>query len=255
MKKRKRREAARGRRVLEGMTHYVNEYRPAEASIPPVDEHIWTHMYKMREVPADLHDKLQYDPAIKCVRQAPHLVRNNDTFVSGLLSEHFAPKLVGFTIMDYMDSTSDRCRTCHGTIQVDQRTPCTYCGKYDRLIHSGCYVDPGSQRSLCGPCSKCRVWCVDCESWIERRHQSICSCEETIHRDCLTPSSIKSYESCAICGGAHHLTCFETDQQFCDGCLVNCAHCHELFHKDCGDFTAINSFEVLCGPCIRSQLH
>ena len=263
MNKRKAQHAARWTNLLATMKRYVEKYRPIEVSIPGVGKRLWIQLKKRKIVPVGICDMLQYDHTIQGVRQSPTLVQKNDMFALGAVQYHFTPKLVPFIIMDYLDDTSDRCTTCLGTIRLEQRTPCGWCGKSDRLIHTGCYVHHG--KSLCVPCSKHRFWCDSCEIWFERTMDPRCYCD-TIHRDCMSVSSSKS---CGMCEKLHHLACFESDQRFCEDCLetgltqcaqcdefesvmqfegICCAECGEHFHYDC-----MERYNLVCSPCYRAK--
>jgi hypothetical protein len=151
--------------LIATMSSYVKTYRPAELRITGVD---WILLKKKKIVPVDIRDMLHFDFTIPGVRQARLLVQENDTVVSKLVQYHFAPKLVCSMIMDFLDDTSRRCTVCIGTIQLNQLTPCEYCGKIDRLVHPGCHVYLGTDQSLCRTCINRLVWCDNCDHWFDR---------------------------------------------------------------------------------------
>ena len=230
--------------TLERISHYVTHYRPDTLTIPGVTRNMWKQLNSKKLLPGDILAKLQFQSGVQLV---PRTATANDTYVRGLLQTHLVPKLVCFTIMDYLDSTADRCGRCNGTIQSNERTKCSACGDQNRLVHTECNVAKDSRHSVCQSCREDCVWCVDCDSWIQADNQSTCSCGEPIHRDCTSVTVDPSLSvECTLCESLHHLKCFSADKQVdgenvCDACwqedgvVGQCGACKEYINLNGGD--------------------
>lgn len=266
--------------TLDRISHYVTHYRPDTLTIPGVTRNMWNHLNSKKNLlPALILKNLQFQSGVRLV---PRAVMANDTWVAGLLKTHLVPRLVCFTIMDYLDDSTDRCFGCHGTIQQNERTKCSACDDQPRLVHTGCHVAKDSQQSICPSCQLKCVWCVDCDSWIKKHTQSTCSCGGMIHRACTSATVDPSLSvDCTICGSLHHLECFSVDRQVdggsvCDECWPDvgqcgecreymdlqsldgihfrCQDCEEYYHDTCRvAHSDLMSFDSVCEDCYREQ--
>jgi hypothetical protein len=123
------------------------QYRPLKKTISYVDGPVWEQICAKNMVPIAIVTRFKFAPPGLCLQ----VDEEHDKMATRLLCAHLPQDLVKFTILDFLDDTTDRCGHCvTRCVPKTQVILCTYC---TLPYHSECVkYSPDEKKFVCEDC-------------------------------------------------------------------------------------------------------